>query len=62
MLLNNDETRELLELLEESKLSDWERRHRRLQIATARLGMSESGRFIGKGLADIVNRAGTGNL
>jgi hypothetical protein len=62
MRLNDDETRELLELLEESKLSDWERRQRRLQMATVRLGMWESGRFIGKGLAEIVNRARTGKL
>ena len=60
MRLNDDEARELLELLEESKLSDWERRQRRLHVATARLGMWEGGRFIGKGLAEIVNRARTG--
>jgi hypothetical protein len=58
--LNDDETRELFELLEESARSDWKRRCRRLRAAETRLGMREGGRFTGKGLAEILHLARKG--
>jgi hypothetical protein len=60
MPLNDDEARELLGLLEESDLSDWERRRRRLRAAEVRLGMWKGGCFIGDELTEIINRARTG--
>ena len=60
MPLNDDEARELLELLAEAELSDWERRRRGMRAAETRLGMREGGRFTGKGLAEIIERTRTG--
>lgn len=60
MFLNEDERLELLALLEESVLSDWERRRKQMHAAEARLGMREGGHFNGREFAGIIHRARTG--
>jgi hypothetical protein len=58
MPLNDDEARELLGLLEESDLSDWGRRRRRMRAAEARLwSVDGSGNPRLTGLAELISKA-----
>ena len=52
-----EEKAELAELLEYRTRSAFEIRRERLIAAETRLGMWENGRFIGRGLAELIARA-----
>jgi hypothetical protein len=52
-----EEKIELAELLEYRTRSAFEIRRERLIAAEMRLGMWENGRFIGHGLAELINKA-----
>jgi hypothetical protein len=52
-----EERDELVALIEEAQLGDFERRNRRAIAAEMSLGMWHEGKFVGNGLAELLNKA-----
>jgi hypothetical protein len=56
-MMTPEEKLELVELLEYRTRSAFDIRRDRLKAAEMRLGMWEDGRFVGRGLAELVEKA-----